>query len=387
MAYSPSLESISTLKKTKLPIVVFDTTPDFDFSWKQNPDKIMYNHGIHGVQDMCNLLRRANKPFLLAAGHWQNPATIKKLKAKIKAACVAAAMQKMRVGLIGKPFKGMGDFRVPQNLLRKNGITVLEASQEDLAKIEKRISSDEVESELALMKNKFEVPEGISEVLLSSIETGLVMRKWLEDKKLNAWTINFEYAGRLNGLKLMPFLEVSLAFARKIGYAGEGDVLTAALVAALLSVYPETTFAEMFCPDWKNGRIFLSHMGEWNVALAHKKPTIKEYKFIFGKGKDTVIVPGCLKKGRATFVNLAPGVDGKFKLVLAPGAMEVPEGTDNMKDTVHGWFKPDLLPLDEFLTAYSEIGATHHLALVYGDVADELADFAKLMQWDVAFIR
>ena len=38
--------------------------------------------------------------------------------------------------------------------------------------------------------------------------------------------------------------------ARGIGYAGEGDLFTASLVSSLLSVFPETSFSEMFCPDW-----------------------------------------------------------------------------------------------------------------------------------------
>lgn len=37
-------------------IVVLDTTPTFDYSPAQHPNELLYNHGIHGVQDMCNLL-------------------------------------------------------------------------------------------------------------------------------------------------------------------------------------------------------------------------------------------------------------------------------------------------------------------------------------------
>ena len=49
----------------------------------------------------------------------------------------------------------------------------------------------------------------------------------------------------------MPFLEIEKQMVRGIGYAGEGDVLTAALSAALASGFEETSFTEMFCPDWK----------------------------------------------------------------------------------------------------------------------------------------
>ena len=51
LAYSPSLESEKILKNTKLPIVILDTTPTFDFTDGEDAAVISYNHGIHGVQD------------------------------------------------------------------------------------------------------------------------------------------------------------------------------------------------------------------------------------------------------------------------------------------------------------------------------------------------
>ena len=72
------------------------------------------------------------------------------------------------------------------------------------------------------------------------------------------------------------------------GYAGEGDVLTAGLVGALMSVYPETTFTEMFCPDWKEDKILLSHMGESNPRLASWKPLLADTPFNYNSCGNTV---------------------------------------------------------------------------------------------------
>ena len=69
LAYSPSLESVYAVAASKLPVIVFDTTREYDFSPGQSPDEITYNHGIHGVQDFCNMLIRLHKPFLIEAGH------------------------------------------------------------------------------------------------------------------------------------------------------------------------------------------------------------------------------------------------------------------------------------------------------------------------------
>ena len=72
LAYSPSLESAELLAGSPLPLIVLDTTPDWAFGADQSPDAIMYNHGIHGVQDLCNLLLRHGKAFQIEAGHWQH---------------------------------------------------------------------------------------------------------------------------------------------------------------------------------------------------------------------------------------------------------------------------------------------------------------------------
>ena len=53
LAYSPSLESVDALAATRLRLLLLDTTMDFDFGPGVQPDRIMFNHGIHGVQDLA----------------------------------------------------------------------------------------------------------------------------------------------------------------------------------------------------------------------------------------------------------------------------------------------------------------------------------------------
>jgi L-arabinose isomerase len=64
---------------------------------------------------------------------------------------------------------------------------------------------------------------------------------------------------------------------------------------------------------------------------------------------------------------------------------EVP-GADRMADTIHGWFKTSL-PVSEFLAEYSRAGGTHHSALVYGNVAEEIVSWGKLMRWNTVLLR
>ena len=50
LAYSPSLESIEALMSLKAPIIVFDSTPDYELIKVAGyAGRISPNHGIHGV--------------------------------------------------------------------------------------------------------------------------------------------------------------------------------------------------------------------------------------------------------------------------------------------------------------------------------------------------
>jgi L-arabinose isomerase len=233
---------------------------------------------------------------------------------------------------------------------------------------------------------QFVIRPGIEKAHQRSGRIGLAVRRWMEEEKLTAWTVNFLDVTRKTGLPTVPFLEASLGMARGIGYAGEGDVLTAALVGALTSVFPDTTFTEMFCPDWKGQTIFLSHMGEVNINLLSDKPVLMEYPFVFGKVGNPVKPAGCLRGGKAVFVNLAPLPDYRFRLILAPVTMKQPKGRDNFTDAVRGWMQP-ALRISDFLEVYSRAGGTHHAALVYDADMNILSGLGTVMGWETVVIR
>ncbi|MHC4874017.1 MAG: L-arabinose isomerase family protein, partial [Planctomycetota bacterium] len=282
LAYSPSLESSDVVAGTDLPIVVLDTTPDFDFGFEQTADKIMFNHGIHGVQDFCNLMIRNGKDFILEAGHWQESDVMDRTVSAILGCRAAGKMRTAKVGIVGKPFKGMGDFSIPFEQMKRNiGIEVISATSEDIAAFVPDAGSEEVKNEIESDLKQFAKGEFTDEALAASETAGLGLRAWVEKEGLDALTLNFQDITGAPGLKVVPFLEISKLMSKGFGYGGEGDVLTAAFCGALSSVVQETTFTEMFCPDWKGNRIFMSHMGEVNIALTGEKPvlTTRPYPF------------------------------------------------------------------------------------------------------------
>lgn len=386
LAYSPSLESAGVLAATALPLVILDTTPTYDFGPEQLSDEIMYNHGIHGVQDMCNLLLRYGKEFQIEAGHWSESDVLDRVAEGVKAARIAKRMRTARVGRLGRPFPGMGDFHVPTDVLRSTiGVETVEF---DLAEGTTRfaeISDARINEEVRLDRERFDSGELDAGLHGQSTQACLMVRDLVEQHRLSAFTVNFMDVTRSSGLPCMPFLEAGKAMERGIGYAGEGDVLTAALVGALLSVYPETSFAEMFCPDWKNNLIFLSHMGEINLRVASGKPALYEKDFPFTDAGNPVVAYARFRGGSAVYVSLAPGKNDTYTLLLSPIEMLEVQGEDRMPETIRGWFAPRM-PVSDFLASFSRHGGIHHGVVVYGDVRNVLERFGGLMGWNVVNI-
>lgn len=374
LAYSPSLESAALVAASPLPVVVIDTTPDARFA-TGSEDEIMPNHGIHGVQDFCNLLLRLRKPFLISAGHWETSDVLNRAARQLRAAGMAYRLTHIRVGKAGGDFDGMGDFRVPEGAF---GMTVASYAPQP----EPSLSA--VTAEMAWDREHFELaPDLDPEAHRRTVRASLKLRSWLEKEKLEAFTVCFPGITRSEGWETVPFLECSKAMARGLGYAGEGDVLTAAVNRCLARVFPETSFTEMFCPDWAGNRIFTSHMGEINPVLCSAKPYLSEMDYGFSDTGNPVLATGCFRSGEALLTDLAPGPDGSFTLIAATVDFKAPAGPSPHKNA--GWFTPRTPSIGDFLAVYSEAGGTHHLALSYGGDSALLRDWAKLMNWK--FVR
>jgi L-arabinose isomerase len=390
LAYSPSLESIDALARTALPIVVCDTTPTFSFGAEQDPAEIMYNHGIHGVQDMCNLLVRRGKAFHIEVGHWQKSDVLDRILRRLNSARMAHHMRTLQAGLVGEPFEGMGDFYVcPADLKSTIGVETRMLNPRTFKTFASEITEEEIQAEWELDKKRFKFDGLNEEAYRRSVHTGLALQRWIDKEGIGAFSFNFLQIGKVTGLETAPFLQASKLMARGVGFGGEGDLLTASLVAALAAGNPETSFSEMFCPDWKNGAVFLSHMGEMNWKLAAEKPRLLEMPFEWSNAANPVYVAGRFKAGEFVLVDLLPLEplkEGAYRLIIAPARMLEVRGKDSFTRSIHGWFKPEM-PLEEFLAEYSRAGGTHHLAVSYGMDMDTVKSFGAMMGWETVVIR
>jgi len=387
LAYSPSLESVDALAGTHLPVLMLDTTMDYDFGRDVDPKRILFNHGIHGVQDLACMLRRTGKPYEIAAGHVSESNVLDRTADIVRAAYAAASLSRANVLRIGDSFQGMGDFSVSENLMRdKLGISVTTINADALVEPTRAITDEMIAEEMARDHERFTV-EIDRDVHQRSVRVGLGLRSCLEKENYSALSANFLAFDHADGpVDTVPFLEISKAMARGVGYAGEGDALTAAFVGALLAGFEKTTFTEIFCPDWKGNSLFLSHMGEINPAVCAGKPLLCEKDFPFTPAQNPAVIACSPAPGPAVFVNLAPGPDDSFRVILS--AVEALEDATHpdMRKIVRGWIKPSCA-VQDFLEQYSRFGGTHHSALIIGDHAEAVGAFARFAGIECCVIK
>ena len=379
MAYSPSLESVDVLVKSSLPVILLDTTETLEFTNTQSPGEIMYNHGIHGVMDLSSMLLRRGKPFAIAAGHYAESDCLDRVVGYLRAAVAAKALGNARVGLIGGRFAGMGDFTVPPEEMRvRFGIETVEVAPEKLGALYDAVTDAQVLAERqaneVLCQIQADTAEEGYEAYLRSC---VAVEKCIREEKLTAFSATFLNMGKETaGIPTMPFMACCKAMERGIGYAGEGDVLTASFIGALLQGWEETTFVEIFCPDWKNNVVFLSHMGEVNYRICNSKPLLSRNGNRYSGEYNPYAAYARMQGGKGVFVNICRG-KADYRLVLSDVEMLSYE-KDNFPTSVRGWMKPGC-PLGIFLEKLSLAGATHHSALVYGGTAQQLAYFGSLL--------
>jgi L-arabinose isomerase len=379
LAYSPSEEALGALCATSLPLILLDTTMDEHFGPEVDPARLMYNHGIHGVQDLASLLRRWRRPYQVVAGHVTASDVVERAAALAQAAVATREFRGSRALRVGFPFQGMGDFSVaPELLASQFRLTVDAIAVEDLAADAAAVAPADIAAELAADQAAYDIacPAAVHE---RSVRVGLALRHRLTSGRYGAFSMNFQaFRSPTPPIDTVPFLEASKAMARGVGYAGEGDVLTAALVGALQRAFGRTTFTEIFCPDWAGNRLFLSHMGEINPAVVAGRLPMLEKPYPFSPTQNPAFITGAPAAGPGVYVNLSPGPDGSFRLILCPVEVLGDSPRAEYRGLIRGWFR-SALPVAEFLEAYSRAGGTHHSALVLGHRVEPLRALAGLL--------
>jgi L-arabinose isomerase len=387
LTYAPSHIAMPALARTRLPILLLNTQQLHGVTADTSSMDTNKNHGMHGVQDLANVLLRAGREFWILTGHYQDPRTLAELEGWCHAARTVAFMRQMRIGLLGYPMQGMGDFGLDETaFLAQAGVEVHHLPMRDIAAQAKAAPRSEVADLMAEDRSTFRFQGDITDrehEASSRLEWAL--RQTLSEGGLHGFAAHFLAVSEDGWLDTLPFLASSKLMADGYGFGGEGDVTSAAAVAMMRELAGAANFTEMFTMDFAGNSVLMMHMGEANWRMARQDEPIHVLRSTLGLVDvpvDPLLLAFSLEPGEATLVSLTTLTDGKLKLVATEGeVVDFPYIADLGRP--HYKFRPDC-DLSDFLTRFSHEGGSHHQAMAYGRWAAVLERIASLSHLECA---
>jgi len=382
LTYAPSLIALPALRRTKLPVLILNTQRAYSVPANAPADILVENHGMHGVQDLANVLLRAGVPFALVTGHYRDERLLQELREYCAAAKAAKAMRGCRIGLLGYPMQDMGDFAVDETaLLSQLGPQVLHLSFREVARWVEEAPEYEVRRMMEEDRRLFAVDPELSEREHEvSVRLEWALRKVAKERGLHGLAVHFMAVDEDGRLPTLPFLAASEMLADGYAYGGEGDVTSAAAVYLMRELAGEANFTEMFTMDFAENAIVMAHMGEGNWRLARKDQPVRLMRNPFSM-VSLPYAPACLsfalEPGEVTLVSLTTGPAGKLRLIAAQGEVVSFAPLAGARNPQYK-FRPNG-PLPEFLTAFSLAGGSHHQALAYGRHSQAVRKVAQML--------
>jgi len=387
MAYAPSGAAVKALSASRLPLAVISTARDASLPYDMGGDHLLRNQGLHGAIDLANALRRSGRDFHLAAGHGSQTPFRESLQRCVRVAAGARVMQRARVGRIGEPFAGMLDLSYdPANLAESLGFDVIPIAARELGVFARKVGLKRIRDYAEWARQRFQVDPGLTaDELTVNAAWSLALEDVVAENSLAAVAMNFMNVIQA-GADALPFLGAGRLMSRGVGYAGEGDVLSACFVTALARIAGEATFTELYSADYERNEILLTHMGECNFALADPERPVKllAREFAWGNCRRLAVPVFQLRPGRVTLASITetPAVQTAagwtFQLVVLAGNIVAAPEHVNLRVPYSRLRLTDELP--RFVEGYSRATGTHHLALAYGDLREEMSMLARLCQ-------
>jgi L-arabinose isomerase len=385
LSYSPSLVTIDALRRTRLPIIVWNTQELLAVDENYGDAEMLANHGVHGTHDLCNVLTRAGVPFDYITGHVSDGVALTTLADHFRAAFAASRLRRARVGLLGYPFPGMGDFGVDTTHLAATlgcaweAMTVAEFIQATAS-----ADAADVGRLVADYKTQYDIAEGITaDDLAAAARAESALRKLVTDHRLDAYTYQFLAFGQDDRTETVPFVGASRLLAEGIGFGGEGDIISAMHSTLLHWLCPPASFSEIFTIDFAGNAVLVSHMGEANVAMARtdcRPRLVRRPEPIVPIRGNQLAIATTFEPGPATLSALTLGPGQRWRIIAAPVAIE-DFGPLRRLGVPHTKVRPEG-DVREFLTAYATAGGPHHNALCFGDARSRLRKIARYLDAD-----
>lgn len=385
--FSPSKMWLNALAELQKPYCHLATQYNRDIPNEEiDMDFMNLNQAAHGDREHGFIAARLRAKRKVIAGHWQSAQTQSRLGDWMRAAAGAAVSRSLKVMRFGDNMREVavteGDKIEAQARL---GWQVNTWPVGRLVQAMEDVTQAQIDALMEEYRRNYDFATNDMDTVRYQAREEIAMKTLLDGEGCTAFCNTFE---DLYGMRQLPGLASQHLMSLGYGYGGEGDWKTAALTRVVKAMAEGRTGGTAFMEDYtyhlEPGREYSlgAHMLEVCPSIAAGRPRVEVHPLSIG-GREP---PARLVfEGRAGNAVVASLIDMGGRLRLICQDIECVEPILDMPNLpvarVMWRAMPDLLTgVEAWITA----GGAHHTVLSYDVTAQQLRDWARMM--DVEFV-
>ena len=387
--FSPSKMWINGLANLQKPYCHLATQYNLEIPDDEiDMDFMNLNQAAHGDREHGFIAARLRMPRKVVAGYWKDEKVHKRLADWMKAAVGAAVSKEMKVMRFGDNMREVavteGD-KVETQI--KLGWQVNTWAVGDLVKEMNAVTETEIDVLMAEYTASYDIATDNIDAIKYQAREEIAIQKMMDREGCMAFSNTFQ---DLYGMEQLPGLASQHLMAKGYGYGGEGDWKVSALTAIMKAMGENGNGASAFMEDYTYHLVQGSeyslgaHMLEVCPSHAATKPRIETHHLGIGMNeKDPARLVFEGKEGDAIVASLID-MGGRMRLIVqdivcVKPIMKMP----NLPVARVMWrAMPDLTTgVECWITA----GGAHHTVLSYDVTAEQMRDWAKMM--DIEFVH
>jgi len=389
--FSPSKMWINGLAALQKPWCHFATQYNREIPNEEiDMDFMNLNQAAHGDREHGFIGARLRAARKVIAGYWQDEDVLKRIGDWMRAAVGAAFSKELKVMRFGDNMREVavteGDKVEVQTKL---GWQVNTWAVGDLVKEMDAVTEEEIDALMAEYQANYEIATDNIAAIRYQAKEEIAMKKMLDREGCMAFSNTFQ---DLYGMEQLPGLASQHLMSKGYGYGGEGDWKVSAMTAIMKAMGEGGNGASAFMEDYtyhleKGNEYSLgAHMLEVCPSLAQPGSKIKIETHHLGIGMNEKDPARLVFEGRADDAIVVSLIDmgGRLRLIVqdiqcVKPIMPMP----NLPVARVMWkAMPDLATGIE---CWIIAGGAHHTVLSYDVSAEQMRDWARMM--DIEFVH
>lgn len=391
LTYATSVTFGAVIRELKCPIVLVALQPLARMDYDRATTYIqLCNDNICSLPEFAGVAVRMGKkvPPTIIGTLRDDPVAWAEVRRWCSIAKVLRDVRRARIGHFGHPIEAMLDMHSdPTMFTAAFGLHVVQTEADDLLRIWKRVTPEEIAAKEAEIRRMFDFPEPEADPLTSKVTAEDLQTAAHASATLDRFIAEFALDGLAYYAKGEPgsltekicsnlIVGNSLLCAAGFPMCSESDLKTCVAMLIFDRLNIGGSFAEFHPADFVEDFILVGHDGPHHLNVAAGRPVLRSLKHYHGKTGHGASVEFCLKEGPITMLSISSTYDGKFKFIIGEGTSVRGKIPATGNTNTRGHFAPNAR---EFLTKWIAEGPTHHFALGVGHHAKTIRQIADIL--------